>query len=818
MKILNQLKAARHVGKLRSARSLAPEALAEVQEQLVQMGPGAIPAVLECLSHGEARDAAMEILLRLLSDDTLDIYLEALGSTNPAVVTGVTKVLAKGHGYDVSRIVGLLADPTLSKPNLESILWEQIDSLAPRRLIGLVPELGKEARAVIFRLLEKTADETILPDLVTLVDHEEWWIRLYVAKLFGEFDEPSSIKGLSRLLQDSHKSVRLEAVAGVRKLRAREAVPSLATRLRDTDLKVQTAAIDALVDICDHTAVPHLLEVLKDESEYARRAAVEVLNEVATAEAIQDLVRALRDEDWWVRVRAADALGTLGGPKVVDGVVALLADSDDFIRRYAVEILNAVPSERAVEPLIRALRDDDWWVRERSIDALAKTGDSRAVEPLLDLLHVDATAAPHCVRALGILGDVKAVPKLVELVNSDSDEIQREAMDALLAFSRLELDPADRLLVNGALGRRDLHPEKGAGSRRGREMEVFGPEAVRTDSARDRTPSETRTPGGATPSPSGASDGSTRSGSGPGAGPATPSGDGSPAGSSLNFYKLPRDTVLAERFRVIRQIGKGGFGAIYLVEDSAIQDELILKILNPQFSLDETAARRFVQELKLTRKITHPNVIRIYDFLDLGGARAVSMEYFPGRDLGQILQSTGPLPTARVCPIMIQACRGLAAAHAESVIHRDIKPANILVGENDTVKIVDFGLASIERQVGSRLTKSGLLIGTPEYMAPELITGNEVDHRADLYSLGIVIYEMLAGRKPFTAETPVKVLFLHLEGEAERLDTLAPDTPAELVALVHRCISKEPDDRPADSGELLKALESITGSGTAEAA
>jgi serine/threonine-protein kinase len=303
-------------------------------------------------------------------------------------------------------------------------------------------------------------------------------------------------------------------------------------------------------------------------------------------------------------------------------------------------------------------------------------------------------------------------------------------------------------------------------------------------------------PGSAEPPAAGASPGLRRDATGP---------------LGLNFADLAEGQEFLDRYRILRRVGRGGFGTVYLAEDRVIQEEIILKVLNPQLSMDEAATQRFLRELKLSRRVSHRNVIRIHDFLDLGGARAISMEYFPGKDLGRLLAEVGPLDLVRVLHIAAQVSDGLAAAHAEGVIHRDIKPANILVGRDDETRLVDFGLASAKSGVGdvSRLTKSGLLIGTPEYMAPEQISGEEVDHRVDLYSLGIVMYEALSGIRPFTADTPVKVLFQHLEGGARPLHEVIAGFPQSAAALVASAMARDAKERPAGAVEFRGAIQQL---------
>jgi serine/threonine-protein kinase len=578
--------------------------------------------------------------------------------------------------------------------------------------------------------------------------------------------------------------------------------------------------------------VPCLLDVLRDESEYVRRAAVEVLNQVATTEAIQDLVRAMRDEDWWVRVRAADALGTLGGEKVVDAVCHLLSDPDDFVRRYAVEVLNSVPSQRAVGPLIGALDDQDWWVRERSIDALGRTRDPRAIEPLVDLLKRDSSLASLCARALASIGDRQSIETLCALAHSDRQDVRLAAGEVLAHVPPAGLDPEIRALMKQALGQENPASPSGIPLRVESRRSGFGPEAGREPlpAVGSRTPvpghpgddhlQPTTTPLELTLAQTPTASGPDGEVPGVGGGNLLDRPEGEPVHRTrtINFYELIPETTLLNRYRVLRTIGKGGFGVVYLVHDSAIRDETILKVLNPQLSTDELAIMRFVRELKLTRKITHKNVIRIHDLLDLGGAMAVSMEYFPGQDLGKILQQEGRLGIDRALVILEQVCEGLSAAHAAGVIHRDIKPANILVGKDDTVKIVDFGLASARQQMGSRLTKSGLLVGTPEYMAPEQITDGTVDPRTDVYSVGILMYEILAGRQPYRGETAVQILFQHLESTAAPLSDSRPDISPELEALVARAMAREPLNRHPSAEDLRQDIQTVRSSTAARAA
>ena len=783
MDLIRRFQAGRHAKKLQGSETHTGAALADARAHLLSIGAAAIPAIFDALANSPPTAATLDVLEHLLDDDSLTCFTDALRDKDTRVVECAAAVLGRAKGYDPTQLLALFADASISKARLESIMTAQIERVQAATLMRVLPDLSKEARTSIYRLIERRGDPSIVQDAIALTTHAEWWLRLHAVKLLARFPREDGIAAVAKALKDENSAVRLEAVRSLGALQAASAVPALCARLRDPDIKVQTATIEVLIQLADVASVPHLLEHLKDESEYVRRGAVEVLNQVVTVDAIKDLVSALRDSDWWVRVRAADALGTLGGTRVIDAVISLIHDPDDFIRRYAVEILNTVPDRRAVPPLIEALEDADWWVRERAIDALAKTGDARAVEPLVRMLGRDPRSIPLCVKALSAIGDPSVVEPLCRLAGSESAEIRREAIHGLTALAKKTLPPDTRAQLLQALESAGVQADRIAPT----PLEVrnhHGPETGRVDTSHYPQTPPTGVPGvqqGAHTAPGGAP-------------------------RQLNFQKLEPGTVLSERYRVLQRIGGGGFGTVYLVEDVIVREEMVLKVLSPQLSMDENMIRRFVQELKLTRRIAHPNVIRIYDLLDLESAHAISMEFFKGRDLGSVLKQDGPMSVDRVLVIIEQVLEGLAAAHEMGIIHRDIKPANILLADDGKVKIVDFGLASVGQTAKSRLTQSGILVGTPEYISPEQITGHDVDGRTDLYSLGVVMYELLSGKQAFSGTNAVNVLFQHLESEVPPLSSVAAGIPAPVNELVMRSMSRFANDRPQNATVMLEML------------
>jgi len=243
-----------------------------------------------------------------------------------------------------------------------------------------------------------------------------------------------------------------------------------------------------------------------------------------------------------------------------------------------------------------------------------------------------------------------------------------------------------------------------------------------------------------------------------------------------------------------------------LVEDTMISEDVILKFLRPHVASDEKVIKRFIQELRYARKISHENVIRIHDFLSFGQSYAISMEYFESDPLSTAIENAVQMEPDRALQITLDICSGMSCAHQHGIVHRDLKPANVLINAEDQVKIVDFGLAAAASYAGSRLTTAGMVVGTPTYMSPEQIRGQPFDARTDIYSVGIILYEMLTGRPPYDAEDPMAILFQHLEGKATPPSEIVSSIPASLEEVVRKAMAVDPEDRFQSTAELQQAL------------
>ena len=271
--------------------------------------------------------------------------------------------------------------------------------------------------------------------------------------------------------------------------------------------------------------------------------------------------------------------------------------------------------------------------------------------------------------------------------------------------------------------------------------------------------------------------------------------------------RLGNGEMFAGRYEIVELLGHGGMGAVYRAHDVELDEDLAIKLLRDEFVSDPESLERFKTEIRLARRISHPNVVRTHDFGETGEVRFLTMELVEGLTLRELLDSREKLGVSAVLAIAGQLADSLAVAHAQGVVHRDIKPQNLLLDPDGILKVMDFGVACLAER-SSNLTQAGAIIGTPAYMSPEQLIGEAVDERSDLYSVGVVLYECLSGRPPLDGSSPITLIAKVLREEPPPLADLADGVPEAVCALVHRLLAKNPGDRvqsaAALSGELAR--------------
>src|SRR5918997_1881515 len=286
------------------------------------------------------------------------------------------------------------------------------------------------------------------------------------------------------------------------------------------------------------------------------------------------------------------------------------------------------------------------------------------------------------------------------------------------------------------------------------------------------------------------------------------------------------NTLFDGRYRILRKLGSGGMANVYLAEDEDLGRQVAIKILNDRHASDEQFVERFRREAKNAAGLSHPNIVSVYDRGEAEGTYYIAMEYLDGRSLKDRIVAEGPLPIVSAIEVARQILHAVGFAHRRGIVHRDIKPHNVLLADDGTgegesrFKVTDFG---ISRTTASQMTEAGSIVGTAQYLSPEQARGASVDQRSDIYSVGIVLYELLTGRLPFTGETPLEIAMKHLSEIPKPPSEIRPEVSADLDMVVLRALAKDPEDRFQSAEEMERELARVAGGGgvtaeTAEAA
>jgi eukaryotic-like serine/threonine-protein kinase len=792
MALFANYRADRYIADIKSSGNPSSSASQKSLAKLAALGASAIDSIVGALATAEKKEtlAYVEILSQLIDAKSLPTFLRLMAEANGRAVSGLSWALSTSRNYPPNALLDALSKHEVPKAAIMDVIAAQKARFTVRDLLNAAYAQEPNEKSGLFKIIGDIADESSIDELVSRVEGKDPIARMHIIGVLSRFNTPKVQQAIQAQLKDNNKFIRSAALTALSKMDGPVDLPALTGLLRDSDIEVQNKAVDVLIRANHPDTIKYLVDVLKDENEYARRAAVEVLNVVGNAKSVKYLLEVIADSDWWVRTRAADALGKIGGPRVVDAVLELIKDDNQDIRRAAIEILNQTKDERAVAHLIEATKDPDWWVSERAVDALAEIGTTKSLPRLVEMLSVaPAKSLPTVLRALAKVGDQKQVTQLIPLLQRKENEIKVEAIAALAKLTderraetvRVQLrglaqtaDATINLAINRALGvlENRFSTTQAAANERAVQMQEPGKTLLIENEDLAAVVKQAEIQAG-----------------------------------KLDIATLQPGDVIEGRYKYIEKIGKGAFGTVLLMEDTVVEERLILKFLNPNVASDEEMMKRFVHELRYSRKITHRNVIRIYDFLFIRGNYAISMEYFPSHTLGGEIINEKPVALKRAVKFAIDIATGMTVAHQAGIVHRDLKPANVLIDNEGLLKIVDFGVAAAQSQGDTQLTKTGYVIGSPKYMAPEQILGKKVDERADIYSLGVIMYEMMTGIPPYSRGDHMSVMYQHVQGKARAPIEVNKDLPPALNELIVKCMSLDKNKRAQSMDELRLSLE-----------
>ena len=792
MSLFANYRADRLIAEVKSSGNPGSPVAQKALNKLVALGPNAIEPIVGALSGAEKREtvAYVEALARLIDAKTMPQLLKTMGEANGRAMSGIAWALSTSKNYPASALLEALNKPNMPKQAILDVIAAQKTRFTVRELLNAAYNQEANERTGLFKIIAEVADESSVDDLIARIEGKDPIARLHIINVLARFNLPKVQQAVQKQLKDNSKFIRSAALSALSRMDGTFDIAALCGMLRDPEIEVQNKAVDVIVHVNHPDTIKYLVDVLKDENEYARRAAVEVLNAVGTSKSVKYLLEVIADSDWWVRTRAADALGKIGGPRVVDAVLALIKDDNQDIRRAAIEILNQTKDERAVAQLLEATRDPDWWVSERAVDALAEIGSSKSLPRFIEMLGSrEAKSLPTVIRAIGKIGSEKCIDYLMPMLQRPENEIKSEAIAALAKLADEKRADVVREKLQQAAVNADATISQAVGRAMSELENRFSTQQIAANQRAEKMqePAKTLLIENADL--------------------AKVVHEQEVQANKLDIATLKTGDVIEGRYKFIEKIGKGAFGTVLLMEDTVVEERLILKFLNPNVSADEEMMKRFVHELRYSRKITHKNVIRIYDFLYIRGNYAISMEYFPSHTLGGEIVNEKPVLLKRAVKFGIDIATGMAVAHQAGIVHRDLKPANILIDNEGLLKIVDFGVAAAQTQGDTQLTKTGYVIGSPKYMAPEQILGKKVDERADIYSLGVILYEMLSGVPPYARGDHMSVMYQHVQGKARPPIDINKELPVELNNLVMKCMSLDKAKRAQTMDELRVSLE-----------
>ena len=765
-------------------------------EKLRQSSKDSLEHLIQVIPKTTGLHQAMltEICLENIEGGTEEFFLKSLDNDVTNIRTTAASILAQTDRINPSKLFKKLHESDVSKTEIIDILAGQREQLKPEQIIVNALKLDKSHAEKLLKLAgdsKQPLDLDVLRIEPTSIGSPS--IKIMLLRYLSSVEQAEVAPLIGKFLTDDNKTVVIEALKALKNMRVSFDASVLLPFVESMSEVEREMALEILQAQADEKLVPRLAPWTCTKSDDIREIFVKLFVKYVTPEGLETFLRLLDQQEWWGKEQSLKCLQKYGNDKLYAAAEGLTEHDNEFIREQAQKFAAQSSDPSDLKQLWDNALHENWQVRESAIETIGRSNKRDAIGILKKVIESYTDSAPAVLRAVAELGFSKGLEIAFACLRMPEALIQREALETIgkLATRRHAKTIRDKLMQK--VPKLQATVRDTAGEVVNRLTEEYELPALNVDQEAyfdtRLLKFETQQVDEATEHVSMADIVAAQQ-------------------QFQNIEDFKEGDVWMERYRIGREIGRGAMGRVMLAEDQMVGETVILKFMHPELTAEESSRERFLREVRYSRKISHPNVIRIHDMLIKGNLSAISMEYFESRGIDEYLREKKYFDVKKGLNILLQVANGMAAAHAQDVVHRDLKPSNILMNDKGLVKIVDFGIASASSNADSTLTKTGSIIGTPAYLSPERAKGLDADHRSDIYALGIIAYGMFTGQLPYTGE-PMSLLFQHLEGKAVPAHEIKPEVGPRVSLLIQKMMAVEVEDRLQTMEDVAEAIREV---------
>lgn len=730
-----------------------------------------------------------KICLEQAEGGSEDQFLGKLDNDSTEIRNTAASILSQTGQINPSKLFKKLHESDVSKSEIIEILSFQRENLKPEQIISNALKLDKAHAEQLLKLAQdskKPLDISMLN--IEPVAIQNPTVKILLLRYFAQVKQAAIAAVIGKFLSDDNHTVVIEALKSLRSLQVRFDAAFLLRHLESISEIEREIAFETLNRQANPDLVGKMGPASCGKSDEVREFLVRQVVKHATAPGLEEFIRSLETLDQWNRGETLKSLEDFGNEKLAQAAKELVEHDNEFIREQAQLLSTATGQATGLKGLWDQAMSDNWQVRDNALQAIGKSGKREAIDFLKKVVDKYPESAVTVLDATAELGFTKGLEIAFSCLRVAEARVQRKGLETIgkLASQRHAQVIRDKLMQKVPELQATVRDTAGEVVSRLTSSYDLPPLDVDQESYFDTRMikfDETQS----------FDQGSSQS---------------QPIVQEINIEDFKKGDLWMERYRIDKEIGRGAMGRVMLATDEMVGEPLILKFMHPELTAEQDSRERFLREVKYSRKISHPNVIRIHDMLFQNNLSAISMEFFQSKGLDEILREKKYFEIGEGLEILVQVARGMAAAHHQQVIHRDLKPSNVLMNDKGLVKIVDFGIASASSQTDSTLTKAGSIIGTPAYLSPERARGKEADHRSDIYALGIIAYAMFSGRLPYTGE-PMSLLYQHLEGNAKPVHEIRKEIGPRVSLLIQRMMAVDLEDRLQTMDDVAEAIEGL---------